>query len=157
RSLLGGWFSALRHPRELREARAETQALRRVDDGAVRELMIRGSARLRTYVVTRLHAGDRLAEMSNRTRARMAEASTELRRAPAVLAIVLAVVLVVGSRTLLFGSIAEVGSFRSWPGLGNLWSTFTGSWRTTMMGSGDSASPAFGAMSALSTVLFGQT
>ena len=43
RAVLGGWFSAFRHPGELRRARKATQKLRRVEDGDVRDLMIRGS------------------------------------------------------------------------------------------------------------------
>jgi GT2 family glycosyltransferase len=158
RALLAGWFAAFRQPSELRQARAETQHLRRVDDGDVRELMIRGSARVRSYLVAHLHAGDRLAEVSNRTRARVSEAGVELRRAPAVLAMLLTAVVLIGSRGFIFGDgIAQIGSFREWPGVGALWSTFTSPWRFTMMGAADHATPAFGAMAALSTVLVGKT
>ena len=51
------------HPGEL-AGRSETQRSRQVDDGDVRDLMIRGSARFRSLLVQRLHAGDRLADVS---------------------------------------------------------------------------------------------
>src|SRR6185437_13796223 len=50
--------------------------------------------------------------------------------------------------------VPEVGSFQAWPGVGAAWSTFTASWRTTMMGSAHPASPVFGLMAAMSTLLF---
>ena len=154
RSLLGGWFAGLRHLAKMRSARAETQKLRRVDDRDVRELMIRGSARIRNYTVRHLH-GDRLADLSNRTRFRMTESRAQLRTPPAILAVVLGVVVLFGSRSLLLGRVPEIGSFRAWPGVGALWSTFTSPWRYTMMGAPTAATPAFGLMAALSTVLLG--
>ena len=47
RALLAGWFSAFGRGTGIRSARASTQRLRRVDDGDVRDLMVRGSARVR--------------------------------------------------------------------------------------------------------------
>src|SRR5439155_5309451 len=46
RAVVAGWLSVFAHPGELRRARAGAQQLRRVDDGDMRVLMIRGSARL---------------------------------------------------------------------------------------------------------------
>jgi GT2 family glycosyltransferase len=154
-AVLKGWCGAFAHPGELRKARAATQRLRRVDDGDVRDLMVRGSARMRTFVTYRVHASDRFAEASLRTRARVDEASSQLRRAPAVIAMLLGVVVLIGSRALLFGHVAAVGSFQTWPGIGAAWATFTGSWRTTMMGSPTAATPAFALMAGIETVLFG--
>jgi GT2 family glycosyltransferase len=155
RAMIAGWFSAFRHPGELRRARRATQGLRRVDDGEVRDLMIRGSARLRTYVAQHVHASDRLADVSTRTRVRVSEASTKFRRAPAVLAVILGVLILFGSRSLLFAHVPEVGAFRAWPGIGDAWSTFTASWRTTMMGAPRAATPAFGLIAFVNTVLLG--
>jgi GT2 family glycosyltransferase len=153
RAVVGGWISAFAHPGDLRRARAGAQRLRRVDDGDVRDLMIRGSARLRRFMIERVHAGERFAAMSSRTRVHVDEARGRVRRAPAVVALVLAVVVLFGVRTLLTGHVTEVGSFRSWPGVGNAWSTFSGSWRTTLMGAPRAASPVFALMSVLSAAL----
>ncbi|HEY5076458.1 MAG TPA: hypothetical protein VIJ48_03050, partial [Acidimicrobiia bacterium] len=154
RGVVAGWISVFAHPGELRRARAGTQRLRRVDDGDVRDLMIRGSARLRRFVIERVHAADRLAEVSTRTRVRMDEVARRMRRLPAIVAVLLGVLVLFGSRSLLAGRVPEVGSFGSWPGVGAAWSTFTASWRTTMMGAPRPATPAFALMAAVSAVLF---
>ncbi|HWS45555.1 MAG TPA: hypothetical protein VN636_06825, partial [Acidimicrobiia bacterium] len=73
----------------------------------------------------------------------------------AVVAIVLGVLVLAGSRTLLFGHVPEVGGLRAWPGAGSAWSTFTASWRATMMGAGRAASPAFALMAASTATLLG--
>jgi GT2 family glycosyltransferase len=154
RSVLAGWVSAFAHPGELRRARGEAQRLRRVDDGDVRDLMIRGSARFRRFMIERVHAGERLAEVSTRTRVRVDDAAQRLPRLPAILAVLLGVLVLFGSRSLLAGRVPEVGAFQAWPGVGAAWSTFAGSWRTTMMGAPRPATPAFALMSALSALLF---
>ncbi len=154
RAVVTGWLSAFAHPGELRRARSATQRLRRIDDGDVRDLMVRGSARLRRFMIERVHAGDRIVEVSSRTRERMDAAAQRLRRLPALTALLLAVLVVFGTRSLLAGHVSEVGSFQSWPGVGAAWATFTGSWRTTMMGAARPASPVFALMAGASALLF---
>ncbi len=157
RGLIAGWFSAVAQGSGVRRARAETQALRRVDDGDVRDLMVRGSARMRTFVSSRLHAGDRMADVSIRTRAAVSEAGTRARTFPVVAATILVALLAFGSRSLIFDRVALVGAFQDWPGAGGLWSTFLGSWRTAMMGADTAASPVFAMMAVLTTALFGDS
>ncbi len=154
-AVLAGWFSAFAHPGELVHARHETQRLRRIDDGDVRDLMIRGSARIRAVITQRLHTGERLSEVSSRTRVRMQATARQVRRAPAVVGAVLAVLVLFGSRSLLFGRVPQVGDFQSWPGIGAAWATFTSSWRSTFMGSEHAATPGFGLISVLDAVLLG--
>ena len=139
----------------MRRGRRETQAIRQVEDADVRDLMVRGSARFRSLLVQRLHAGDRLADASTARAERVAETRDQLRRAPAILALTVGVLLLIGSRALIFQRVPEIGNFQSWPGVGSLWSTFTSPWRYTMVGSRTPATPAFAMMSALSTVLLG--
>ncbi len=153
RAVVTGGLSAFAHPGELRRARSTTQKMRRIDDGDVRDLMLRGSARLRRFMIERVHAGERLADVSNRTRARVDEAARRVRQLPAVIAAVLALVVLFGSRSLLSGHVPEVGSFQAWPGVGAAWATFAGSWRTTMMGSAHPASPIFAVMAIFSAAL----
>jgi GT2 family glycosyltransferase len=154
RAVVAGWISVFAHPGELHRARSGTQRLRRIDDGDVRDLMIRGSARVRRFMIERVHAGERLAEVSTLTRVRMDEVRRRMRRLPALFAILLAALVLFGSRSLLTGRVPAVGSFQAWPGVGAAWSTFTASWRTTMMGAPRPATPAFALMAALSTALF---
>jgi GT2 family glycosyltransferase len=157
RALLAGWFSAFRRGTGIRQARASTQRMRRIDDGDVRDLMVRGSARVRTIVSYRLHAGDRLAEVSNRTRAAVSDVSTRARTFHVVAAIGLAVLIAFGSRSLVLDRVPQVGSFQDWPGAGSLWSTFFAPWRYAMMGADSAASPVFGLMALLTTALFGDS
>lgn len=155
RAVMAGWFGAFRHPGELRRARKATQKMRRVEDGDVRDLMIRGSSRVRSYFLKRMHAGETLVVVSNRTRERMSETSTRLRRAPAILALILGAILLFGVRSLLLGSVPQVGSFQAWPAVGDAWATYTGSWRTTLLGGPHPASPAFALMAVFNGLLLG--
>ncbi len=152
---LAGWFPSPGSFGELRRARSATQRLREVDDADVRHLMIRGSARFRTLLLQRLHAGDRITSVSNRARARMTATRERVRRAPAMLMLAVAVLLAFGSRAFILQRVPEVGDFRAWPGIGDLWHTFTSPWRATMLGARTPASPVFAMMTALSSVLIG--
>ena len=154
-AVLAGWLPRRGSLSDLRQARLQTQRTRQVDDADVRDLMIRGSARIRGPLVQRLHAGDRLADVSNRARVRMTTTGERLRRAPAILAIVVAALIVIGSRSLFFERVPQIGSFQAWPGIGALWHTFTTPWRATMLGSQTPATPAFGMMAALTTATIG--
>ena len=118
RALLAGWFAAFAPGGDLRKARASTQRMRRVDDGDVRDLMVRGSARIRMFFTHRLHAGDRLAQVSNRTRVAVSEAGTRVRALPVIAAIALVVLVAFGSRQLVLDRIAQVGSFQRLAGRG---------------------------------------
>ena len=122
-ALLGGWFSAFAHPGELMNARKSTQHLRTVDDGDVRDLMIRGSARMRIFFAQRVHAAERLTEVSERTRSRMEDAGQKFRRAPAIIGTILVVFVLFGVRSLLFGRVPAVSGLQSWPGIGAAWAT----------------------------------
>jgi GT2 family glycosyltransferase len=155
-AVIAGWMPARNGRGNLRSARAATQALRRVDDAEVRDLMVRGSARLRTFLVQRLHAGDRLAYASSAARVRMARTRAQVRRTPAVLLSVVAVLLAFGSRLLFFERVPSIGGFQPWADIGSSWSTFTSAWRFTMVGAPVPATPVFALMSALQTVFLGQ-
>jgi hypothetical protein len=157
RGIVGGWFANLRDIRDVRRARRGVQALRRVDDSDVRDLMVRGSARVRTLVTQRMHAGDRLQDVSNRTRTAMGRARLSLRHPGPLIAVVVAVVIALGSRNLLFGRVPEVGAFSDWPGVGDLVRTFTSPWQRPGLGVETHATPAFAFMAALSTLLLGDT
>jgi len=154
RRLAAGWISALVRPGDVRSARAAMSGLRRVDDGDLAHLMVRGSARLRTYA-HRIHAGERLALVGTRTRDRVNDASHRLGRVPGTIAAGLGVVLAFGGRDLLTGRVPEVVGFRAWPGVGEAWSTLTGPWRATGLGRAAAADPVFGLMAALETALLG--
>ena len=68
---------------------------------------------------------------------------------------VVAALVAIGSRALVFGRVPEIGSFQAWPGIGALWHTFTTPWRATLLGAQTPATPAFAMMSALTTATIG--
>lgn len=156
-ALLAGWVSAFRELGDMRRARAATQTLRRVDDGDVRDLMVRGSARVRTFLTQRLHAGDRIATVSSRTREAVAHAGARVRASHFAIAGVIVVLVAFGSRSLVFDGVSQVGWFTDWPGTSSLWGTFFSPWRYAMVGADAPAPPAFGLMALLSSLLFGDT
>jgi GT2 family glycosyltransferase len=154
-AVMGGWWSNIRQVGDVRRARRQTQALRQVGDADVRDLMVRGSARIRSFFTLRLHAGDRIADVSQRTRAAVGGAGVRLRRLDAVLAVTLGLLLFVGSRGLIFDRVPEVGTLRAWPDAGALWSAFFSTWRHTMLGADRPGPTAFGLSGALATLLLG--
>ena len=106
--------------------------------------MIRGSARLRRFMIERVHAGERLAEVSTRTRVRMDDAAR--RAAPAarrssrsLLARARAVRLALAARraTCPRSARSRPGRVSARPGRRS-----PASWRTTMMGAARPATPA---------------
>ncbi len=131
--------------------------MRTVGDDDVRDLMVRGSARVRTFLTVRLHAGDRLAEVSTRTRAAVDQAGSRLTRPEAMSGLALLVVLVFGARSLITGHVPAVGTFARWPGIGGLLSAYWDPWRYSGLGTDAAAPPVFAAMGALGAAFLGST
>ncbi|MDQ1467674.1 MAG: hypothetical protein QOH10_2089, partial [Actinomycetota bacterium] len=154
-AVMTGWFPRRGSFSDLPQARSRTQRARQVGDADVRDLMIRGSARIRGPFVQRLHAGDRLADVQSRARERWSRTGERLRRAPAIVLLVVVALIVIGSRALVFGRVPQIGAFQAWPGIGALWHTFTTPWRATMLGSQTPATPAFAMMAVLTTATIG--
>ena len=156
KALIGGWVWNLRNLGELRRSRRAAQALRRIPDIELRSLQIRGSARVRGYVAGSLQAEDRIRTISERSRNLSGSASGRLRDPASIAALVFAVLLLIGSRSLL-GRLPVIGQLRSWPGVGALLETFTSAWRYTDLGSASPAPSQLGIFSILGTVALGAT
>ena len=155
RGVLGGWWANARRPGELRSARRAVQRSRRVPDADVRDLMVRGSARVRTYVGHRLHAGARIQDVSERTRVVLDSAGSRVRSPELVGAALLALLLLVGSRELVTEGVADVGEFLHWGGWHELVRTITSPWRFAGLGADVPAPAAFAALTAWVTVFLG--
>jgi GT2 family glycosyltransferase len=156
RSQVVAWTSALRHPGELRRRRRRIAATRNLPDRELRRLQSRGSARL--SAVVRGQAEDPLRALARQRRRAKEEAVTGAgARRGAVLAIGLViVVLVVGSRQLLFGSIPQVGDFAGFHTnpltlLGRWWN----GWRDAGLGSPGATPAGLGALSGAGIVFIG--
>lgn len=157
RAVIGSWASPLRDLRAVRAARRAAQARRHVPDSDLRPLQVRGSARVRGYVTTQLHAEDRLRELSDRGRV-IADRAGSRARDPAWMSVAVFVALVLlGSRALVFGRIPDVGTLRAWPSVSGAGAAFLSAWREVGLGSPAPAPPLFALMSLLGAVLVGAT
>jgi GT2 family glycosyltransferase len=79
------------------------------------------------------------------------------RRSRFVAYLVAALVIVVGSRTLIGSSMPLVGQFAPFPSWTGLWHQFFSSWQPAGTGSHAPASPAFGFLALTGTLLFGRS
>jgi GT2 family glycosyltransferase len=156
KALIGAWVWNLRNLGELRRSRKAAQALRRIPDIDLRSLQIRGSARVRGYVAGSLHAEDRIRTISERSRDLSGSASGRLRDPASIAALVFAVLLLIGSRSL-FGRLPVIGQLPGWPGVSGLLETFTSAWRYTDLGSASPAPSQLGVFSILGTIALGAT
>jgi GT2 family glycosyltransferase len=155
RAALGAWWWNLRHLGTVRRSRSRAQKLRRIHDGELRELQVRGSAQLRDYLAHHLHTEERLRSLTEAGRSAVDAASSGARQPVAVACLVVAVLFLVGSRDLILGRVPAVGTFAAWPGLSDLVETYSSGWRFTGLGSPAAASPAFAFMAALGAPLLG--
>ena len=135
RAVVAAWFWNFRHLGALRAARARAQRLRRVPDRELRALQIRGSARARRFIDRRLKADETVEFLGTQGRAVAARAQTRARQ-PLFLALAfVALVFVIGSRSLWREGVPQIGQFADWPAVADLLSSFGSGWRETMLGS----------------------
>ncbi|MGQ0805458.1 MAG: glycosyltransferase [Actinomycetota bacterium] len=155
RAALGAWWWNLRHLGDVRRSRGRAQKLRRIHDGELRELQVRGSAQLRDYLSHHLHTEERLQSLTEAGRSAVDAASTGARQPVAVACLVVAVLFLAGSRDLILGRVPAVGTFAAWPGVFDLLEAYSSGWRFTGLGSPAAAPPAFAFMAALGAPLLG--
>lgn len=155
RAVIGAWFWNLRRIGSLRRDRRKLKRQRRVSDADLRFLQVRGSARAARYLGEKLHAQEALAELESFGRDAMEGAGRRTRTPVAIGWIVLGLTLLVGQRDLLFGSVSNVGSLLDWPGVRDLFDTFTSGWRFSGLGAAEPAPTAFAFMGMMGTLLLG--
>ena len=155
RAVVGAWAWNARHLGQLRQLRRSVRAARAVPDSEVRRLQVRGSVRMSAYLSNRLHAEDRaraLVAAGQQLVGRVGKGPTQ---AAAGLLGLLALAFLVGSRHLLGGRLPAVGQHLPLPGPSTLFSHFFHGWRTTGMGAGAQAPPAFALLGAGGLLLLG--
>ena len=155
RAALGAWWSNLRNFGTVRRRRRKVQARRRIHDSELRELQVRGSAQLRSYLSHHLHTEERLRTIGEAGRTAVDVASTGARQPVALACLAVALLFFLGSRDLIFGGVPAVGTLARWPGMFDLLDAYGSGWRFTGMGSTAAAPPAFVLMAALATPLLG--
>ena len=151
RDVASAWWWNLRHAGSSRRRRRSLAAVRRVPDRDVRGLQRRGSARMSEFVREQLGRDDtgRRDFVSN---LRASRATTTV-----VAWVLIAVLLVIGSRELLFGSgdVPVVGQFQPFLGPGQMLERWTSGWQSVGLGSTGPAPTGLGAFGGLGAVLLG--
>ena len=120
KALIGAWTWNVRNLGELRKSRKAAQGLRRVPDVDLRSLQVRGSARVRGYVAGSLQAEDRIRTISERSRDFQGTAQSRVRSPAVIGALVFLALVLIGSRSLIFGRVPMIGQMPGWTGVGGL-------------------------------------
>jgi GT2 family glycosyltransferase len=155
RAAVAGWFSNLFHLGRLRASRKRAQKLRNVHDRDLRELQIGSGTRLGVFVSHHLQTDERLRSFGDRSRSAV-DAMSDRVRGPAAFAVMaFAVMVIVGSRKFISGSVPGIGTLVPWASDGSLFDAFGSAWRYTGLGSASAAPPLLALMGTLGTVLFG--
>ena len=154
RSALGAWWWNLRHFRSVRKSRRKARRDRRVDDGELRRLQVRGT-RMRGFVSHHFATEERVRSLADAGRTAVGAASAGARQPLFALVAALTVLWLLGSRVLLRDGVPAIGTLARWPGIGDLLSAYASGWRYTGLGSATAAPPGLVAMAGFSSVLFG--
>jgi GT2 family glycosyltransferase len=154
RAIVGAWRWNLRRFAELRAARAAVKAQRLLPDSEVRRLQVRGSARFTAFVRGQMAAGERGRVWS--VAGHDLAGSLRQRRLPILVWTIVALVLLIGTRSLLTGRLPAVGQLAPFPKspfafLGH----FGRDWRTTGLGSRAPAPAGFGLLGLAGMVVLG--
>ncbi len=153
--LMGGWLWNLRHLGELRVARKRAQSARVVPEREIHALQFLGSARIANYAANRLHAEEHVRSLSERGRTIAGSARGQFRSLRGLALLALMLIVLFGSREILFGRLALVGQFVPWPGIADLLREFTSHWRYADLGSAAAAPPMFALAGGLRAALLG--
>jgi GT2 family glycosyltransferase len=153
-AVAGAWTWNLRRIGDLRALRRQVRETRTMSDGEVRRLQVRGSARVTSFVRGQLAGEDRgrLVTVAGRDIA----GSLRQLQVPFAVWTVMAIVLLIGRRSLLTGRLPTVGELLPFPEQpGTFLRLFVSGWRTTGLGSEGSAPAAFGFLGLAGVLLFG--
>lgn len=154
-SVLGAWPRTLRRLGATFRARRAIQSIRAVDDAEVRLLQVRGFSYLRAFFSGQLHLDMRVEALSGAGREFAHTVTGGVRRPGVTFGAILTLLVLVGSRDLIGGTVPAAGSFLPWPAVGDVFSEFASGWRFVGVGSGGPAPPGLALMGVLSALLAG--
>ena len=153
-AIVGAWGWNLRRLGALRTARRQVRKTRMMPDSEVRRLQVRGSARVNAFLRGQLAGEDRARLLA--AAGRDIAGSVRDLRAPLAVLGVTALVLFVGSRSLLGGRMPVIGEIVPFPrSPATFLRLFVSGWRTTGLGSEGAAPAAFGLLGVAGVVLGG--
>lgn len=136
------WTWNLRHPGALLGRRRRNKAIRTVRDREVRELQVRGSARLTAFLRGQIGSSDdRLGALAETGRDMSSALRAPLTRVAVGAAAAVFLLMFIGSRNLVFQPLPAVGDLNAFPDSAvDLLRTHLSGWRTTS-GGGTGPSP----------------
>jgi GT2 family glycosyltransferase len=151
RDTAGAWAWNVSHVGSARRRRSQLSRVRGVPDGDIRSFQSRGSARLSAFLRAQL-GRDESGRRDFVSNIRTARATTSV-----VVWTILVLLLLLGSRELLFGSgdIPAVGQFQPFLGPGQMLSRWISGFQTVGLGSTDPAPTGFGIFGGLGVVFLG--
>lgn len=157
RDVVGAWTWNLRHLPAIHRRRKALAAVRTVRDTEVRELQVRGSARLTAFVRGQIgQADERLAGLARTGRDLSTAFKTPLSRVAIGAAVVTIVFMALGSRNLVTRPIPALGDLTAFPEApGDLLRSYLSGWRSSGAG-GEGPSPTgLGAFGLAGTITLG--
>lgn len=135
RDVLSAWPWNMRRANDVRARRRALAAVRRVDDASVREFQIRGNARLNGLIRGQLgRRDDRVTSFARSSRDVAGAFQSGSRQLTGVFAIVLAGLLVIGSRGLVVDGIPAIGEFARFPSPNRMLGSWWSGWSRTGLG-----------------------
>ncbi len=151
------WTWNLRHPAALRRRRKANRAIRSVGDREVRELQVRGFARLTAFLRGQVGpADDRLGALAATGRDLSSALRTPLTRVAVAAAGLTLLLMFLGSRNLIFQPLPAVGELNAFPDSAvELLRTHLSGWRTTAGGGSGPSPTGDGVFGLLGLVSFG--
>ncbi|QXC62813.1 glycosyltransferase family 2 protein [Aquihabitans sp. G128] len=157
RDVLGAWPWNLRRLGAIRRRRKALKAVRRVSDKEVRGFQVRGSARLSAALRGQFsHRDDRVTTFARSSRDLAGAMRDGSRRLTTAFALLLGVLLLVGSRSLIFDGIPAVGELSRFPAsAGTLLQSWWSGWRRTGLGGPGAQPTAHGLLGVVSYLSFG--
>jgi GT2 family glycosyltransferase len=154
--VLAAWPWNLRRLGQARRRRRRLRTVRRVGDREVRELQVRGSARISTLLRGQTEArGNRLSTFTRSSRDLYGSIQQGSRPVATGLAVFVLLFLVIGSRDLITHSLPAVGEFAPFPSPHDLASAWWSGWHRTGLGGPDAQPTGYGILAILGYVSFG--
>ena len=156
--IIGAWPWNWRRHGQIRRRRRALNKARTVKDSEVRDLQVRGFARLNAFVRGQIggRRDDRVRSFARSSRDIMGAARDSSRQFSGNLVIVLTILLVIGSRTLLFDHIPVIGELARFPSsprpLAQAW--WSG-WHRGGLGSSSAQPTGYAILAVLGYLLFG--
>lgn len=155
--ILGAWPWNLRRIRSVRRRRRALNAVRRVRDREVRDLQVRGSARFNAFLRGQIgRRDDRVTTFARSSRDLAGAVREGSRQFTGVLAVLVAALLVVGSRKLFLEPIPAVGELARFPSSPRpLFDAWWSGWHRSGLGAAGAQPSAYGLLAVLGYIFAG--